>query len=203
VRGNARATNLATEFRAARVEHDFFTVCRTPELACKVTLQPIDRYPGLLDASIIFSDILVVPQAMGMTVEMVPKLGPHFPDPLNVPADMAKLTKIVDVDAELGYVFDALTLTRKELKGRVPLIGFAGAPWTLMAYMVEGGGSKTFSKAKSWLYLYPNESKELLQRITDVIVEYLIGQVRAGAQVRLNKMLAVLKLSAGRWANWC
>lgn len=150
-----------------------------------VTIQPIDRYVGLLDAAIIFSDILVVPQAMGMTVEMLEQKGPHFPDPLNVPEDMAKLHQVVDVQSELAYVFDAITLTRMQLGGRVPLFGFAGAPWTLMAYMIEGGGSKTFSKAKTWLVRYPQASHDLLQRITDVVVDFLIGQVKAGAQVLL------------------
>jgi len=124
---------VAVEFRAERVENDFFKICRTPELATKVTLQPIDRYDGLLDASIIFSDILVIPQAMGMTVEMVPGKGPHFPDPLVLPQDMAsKLKEKVDVHSELQYVYDAITMTRHALDGRVPLIGFVGAPWTLM-----------------------------------------------------------------------
>jgi len=110
--------------------------------------------------------------------------GPHFPDPLNTPEDVhTKLHKVVDVEKELGYVFEAITLTRKELKGEVPLIGFSGAPWTLFAYMIEGGGSKTLQKAKSWLYLYPSESKQLLHRIAEVCAEYLVGQVKAGAQV--------------------
>ncbi|KAG9044428.1 Uroporphyrinogen decarboxylase in heme biosynthesis [Tulasnella sp. UAMH 9824] len=170
------------EFRALREKHDFFEICRTPALACEITLQPIRRYSGLLDASIIFSDILVVPQAMGLVVEMLPAKGPHFPDPLNEPADVARLKETVDVNTELKYVFDAITLTRKELKGQVPLIGFTGAPWTLMAYMIEGGGSKTLTKAKTWLWKYPEESKALLKRITDVCVEYLVGQVKAGAQ---------------------
>ena len=145
-------------------------------------MQPIRRYSGLLDAAIIFSDILVVPQAMGMEVIMQP--GPFFPDPLNTPDDINKLHDHVDVYKELGYVFDAITMTRKELKGEIPLIGFCGAPWTLFAYMIEGGGSKTFQKAKSWLFKYPQESKALLMRIADVCVEYLVGQVKAGAQVR-------------------
>jgi len=171
------------EFRAVRAEHEFFEICRTPHLACEITLQPIRRYSGLVDAAIIFSDILVVPQAMGMDVIMNP--GPHFPDPLNTPEDAhTKLHKVVDVEKELGYVFEAITLTRKELKGEVPLIGFSGAPWTLFAYMIEGGGSKTLQKAKSWLYLYPSESKDLLYRIAEVCVGYLVGQVKAGAQVR-------------------
>ena len=152
-------------------------------MACKVTLQPIDRYGELLDASIIFSDILVVPQAMGLEVQMIPQKGPHFPDPLKTPADMERLHTTVDVDKSLSYVYDAITLTRKELKGRVPLFGFVGAPWTLMAYMIEGGGSKTLSKAKTWLFKHPQESHQLLQRITDILVDFLVGQVRAGAQV--------------------
>lgn len=164
-----------------RKKHEFFEVCRTPELATEVTLQPIRRYTGLLDAAIIFSDILVVPQAMGMEVLMNP--APFFPDPLRVPADIEKLTKDVDVQKELGYVFDAITQTRTALKGEVPLIGFCGAPWTLFAYMVEGGGSKTLQLAKSWLFKHPEESKALLMRIADVCVDYLVGQIKAGAQV--------------------
>ena len=170
------------EFRAVREKHGFFDICRTPDLACEITLQPIRRYSGLVDAAIIFSDILVVPQAMGMEVIMNP--GPHFPDPLNTPEDVdTKLHKVVNVEKELGYVFDAITLTRKELKGEVPLIGFSGAPWTLFAYMIEGGGSKTLQKAKSWLYKYPSESKVLLHRIAEVCAEFLVGQAKAGAQV--------------------
>jgi uroporphyrinogen decarboxylase len=173
------------------VTNDFFTVCRTPELACEVTLQPIDRYGELLDASIIFSDILVVPQAMGLEVQMVPQKGPHFPEPLKTPADLERLTKDVDVGTSLKYVYDAITLTRKKLDGRVPLFGFVGGPWTLMAYMIEGGGSKTLSKAKGWLFRHPKESHELLQRITDLLVDFLVGQVRAGAQVlNVNPVVA-------------
>jgi uroporphyrinogen decarboxylase len=178
-----QAGRYLPEFRKARVTNDFFTVCRTPELACEVTLQPIDRYGELLDASIIFSDILVVPQAMGLEVQMVPQKGPHFPEPLKTPADLERLKKDVDVDTSLKYVYDAITLTRKKLEGRVPLFGFVGGPWTLMAYMIEGGGSKTLSKAKSWLFRHPKQSHELLQRITDILVDFLAGQVRAGAQV--------------------
>ncbi|KAJ3290329.1 Uroporphyrinogen decarboxylase in heme biosynthesis [Borealophlyctis nickersoniae] len=177
-----QAGRYLPEFREVRAQHDFFTVCRTPSLACLVTLQPIDRYP-LLDASIIFSDILVVPQALGLEVQMLPEKGPHFPAPLVTPADMSRLKTEVNVDVELGYVFDAITLTRQGLDGRVPLFGFVGAPWTLMAYMIEGGGSKTLSKAKTWLWKWPQESKALLQRITDVIVDFLVGQVKAGAQL--------------------
>ena len=173
--------STSIEFRKVREDHEFFEICRTPELAKQITLQPVRRYSGLVDAAIIFSDILVVPQAMGMEVLMNP--GPYFPDPLNTPNDIAKLSKVVDVDKELGYVFEAITTTRKALEGEVPLIGFCGAPWTLFAYMVEGGGTKTFQKSKTWLFKYPQESKDLLVRIADVCVEFLIGQVKAGAQV--------------------
>src|SRR3954447_2020704 len=119
---------------------------------------------------------------------MIPGKGPHFPSPLEVPEDIdSKLNKKVDVYKELGYVFDAITMTRKELKGRVPLIGFIGAPWTLMAYMIEGGGSNNLSKSKTWLFKYPEESKRLLKIITDIAVDFLIGQIKAGAQVMINK----------------
>ncbi|KAG0277503.1 Uroporphyrinogen decarboxylase in heme biosynthesis [Linnemannia exigua] len=173
----------AREFRKVREEHEFFEIVRTPELATKVTLQPIDRYDGLLDAAIIFSDILVVPQALGLVVEMLPGKGPSFPNPLTSPKDMRRLKRHVDVHKELQFVFDAITMTRHALEGRVPLIGFTGAPWTQMAYMVEGGGSKTFSKAKTWIFQHPKESHTLLQRITDVSVDYLVAQVHAGAQL--------------------
>ncbi|CAG8504479.1 17855_t:CDS:2 [Acaulospora morrowiae] len=179
-----QAGRYLPEFREERRKHDFFTICRTPELATLVTLQPIDRYDGLLDAAIIFSDILVIPQALGLVVEMVPEKGPVLPNPLVVPEDIdTKLQKNVDVYQELGYVFKAITMTRKALNGRVPLLGFIGAPWTLMAYMIEGGGSNTLSKAKTWLFRYPEAAKRLLQKITDVAVDFLIGQIIAGAQM--------------------
>jgi uroporphyrinogen decarboxylase len=123
-----------------------------------------------------------VPEALGLTVEMVSGQGPTFPEPLATPDDLDRLVD-PNIDAALGHVFDALTRTRHELEGRVPLIGFAGAPWTLMAYMVEGGGSKSYRHARAWLYRHPDASKALLRRITDVVAEYLIGQVEAGAQM--------------------
>lgn len=174
------------EYHQAKGGHDFFECCRDPEIASTLTLQPIERFAGLLDASIIFSDILVVPQALGMVVEMVDKKGPHFPDPLRSPDDgqySKVLEKKVDVAAELDYVYKAITLTRKKLKGRVPLIGFCGAPWTLFCYMVEGGGTKLFIESKKWIYRFPEESKALLQKIAEVCVEYLALQVQAGAQL--------------------
>ncbi len=175
------------EFLEVRKDHTFFECCQTPAIACELTLQPIRRFKGLLDAAIIFCDILVVPVAMGMPVEMNP--APSLPNPLRTPADMDTLLRPapIDVDKELGYVFEAVRMTRIALDGEVPLIGFCGAPWTLMAYMIEGGGSKTFQRAKEWLYRWPEESKKLLMRIADVCVDLLVGQVLAGAQVRRDR----------------
>lgn len=175
-----QAGRYLPEYRAVREDHDFFEVVETPDLAAEVTIQPVDRFP--LDAAILFSDIMVVPEAMGLTVKMVSGQGPTFPAPLSTPDEMDRLVT-PDVEAALGHVLEALTVTRKQLNGRVPLIGFSGAPWTLMAYMVEGGGSKSYRRARSWLYRHPEASKALLQRITDVVAEYLIRQVEAGAQM--------------------
>lgn len=125
----------------------------------------------------------MIPQALGMTVEMIPGKGPVFPEPLATPDDLKKLKSSVDVTEALGYVFEALSLTRHQIDGQVPLFGFCGGPWTLMSYMIEGGGSKNFSKCKGWLYKYPDASHELLKIIEKVSVNYLVEQVRAGAQL--------------------
>ncbi|KAI0841965.1 uroporphyrinogen decarboxylase [Hypoxylon sp. FL0890] len=181
-----QAGRYLPEYHEAKGGRDFFECCRNPEIASTLTLQPIERFAGLLDASIIFSDILVIPQALGMVVEMVEKQGPHFPEPLKSPDDgqySKVLNKNVDVAAELDYVYKAITLTRKKLNGRVPLIGFCGAPWTLFCYMVEGGGTKLFIQSKKWIYRYPDATKALLQKISEVCVEYLALQVQAGAQL--------------------
>jgi uroporphyrinogen decarboxylase len=175
-----QAGRYLPEFRELREKYDFFELCQDPELATQVTLQPIDRYPDLIDAAIIFSDILVIPQAMGMEVLMNP--GPVFTRPLNVPEDVQDL-QTDRVKERLQYVYDAITLTRNRLAGRVPLIGFCGAPWTLMSYMIEGGGSKTLQKSKTWLFKYPDQSKALLQLITTACIDFLVGQVEAGAQL--------------------
>jgi len=153
-------------------------------VASTLTLQPIERYAGLVDAAIIFSDILVIPQAMGMVVEMVDKKGPHFPNPLLGPADGQYdelIKRNVDVAKELDYVYKAIALTRKKLDGRVPLIGFCGAPWTLFCYMV--GNSKLSKECKTWIFKYSDEAKVLLQKISGLCVDYLALQVKAGAQV--------------------
>uniref|UniRef100_A0A8C3TS66 Uroporphyrinogen decarboxylase n=1 Tax=Catharus ustulatus TaxID=91951 RepID=A0A8C3TS66_CATUS len=175
-----QAGRYLPEFRETRASQDFFATCQSPKLCCELTLQPLRRFP--LDAAIIFSDILVVPQALGMEVVMVSGKGPVFTEPLKEVEDLLKLRQKVDVTAELGYVFQAITLTRHTLEGKVPLIGFSGAPWTLMSYMIEGGGSTTMAKAKSWLYRHPEASHRLLRLLADVIIDYLVGQVAAGAQ---------------------
>ncbi|KAM9242149.1 uroporphyrinogen decarboxylase isoform 4-T4 [Dugong dugon] len=171
---------LPVEFRETRATQDFFSTCRSPETCCELTLQPLRRFP--LDAAIIFSDILVVPQALGMEVTMVPGKGPSFPEPLREERDLEHLRDPAAAASELAYVFQAITLTRKRLDGRVPLIGFAGAPWTLMTYMIEGSSSSTMAKAKRWLYQRPQASHQLLRILTDTLIPYLVGQVAAGAQ---------------------
>ncbi|KAG5893080.1 hypothetical protein JTB14_029476 [Gonioctena quinquepunctata] len=174
-----QAGRYLPEFMEFRKQHSFFDICQTPSLACEVTLMPIRRYD--LDAAIIFSDILVIPQALGMTVEMRPGVGPVLPEPLTV-EKMKDLQKDGAV-TRLNYVGEAITLTRHKLEGKVPLIGFSGAPWTLMGYMIEGGGSKTLSKAKKWLYENPEISHQLLKLLADVITDYLVMQIEAGAQI--------------------
>ncbi|KIL00288.1 hypothetical protein PAXRUDRAFT_821832 [Paxillus rubicundulus Ve08.2h10] len=175
-----QAGRYLPEFRKLREKHDFFEICQTPELAKQITLQPIDRYPDLIDAAIIFSDILVIPQAMGMEVLMNP--GPFFTKPLEVPEDVQNL-QTEGVKERLQYVYDAIRLTRTQLLGRVPLIGFCGSPWTLMSYMIEGGASKTLQKSKTWLFKYPDQSKALLELITTACIAFLVGQAEAGAQL--------------------
>ncbi|CAG2162501.1 unnamed protein product [Oppiella nova] len=186
-----QAGRYLPEFQLFRQKHNFFDICRSPELASEVTLMPIRRFD--LDAAIIFSDILVIPQALGMEVQMVGGVGPVLPTPLTKPEDIKTLLKLdIDVEKELDYVMKAITLTRHKLEGKVPLIGFSGAPFTLMAYMIEGGGSKTLAKTKKWLYQYPDESLQLLDELTHVIIAYLVAQVKAGAQ-----LLQVFESNAG------
>lgn len=182
-----QAGRYLPQYHKEKGDLDFFACCRSPEVASNLTIQPIDEYPDLIDAAIIFSDILVIPQALGMEVEMVEGLGPRFPHRLESPKD-EQFGKVIGqgtevVKKELGYVFEAISMTRRKLRGRVPLYGFCGAPWTLLCYMVEGGGSKIFREAKTWIYEWPVESKKLLQKLAEVCVEYLALQIKAGAQV--------------------
>jgi uroporphyrinogen decarboxylase len=180
-----QAGRYLPEYHKAKGNRDFFECCRDPEVASTLTLQPVERYAGLIDAAIIFSDILVVPQAMGMEVYMAPEKGPVFSEPLREPDEQFKkiMEKEVDVKAELGYVFEAISLTRKKLDGRVPLFGFCGAPFTILCYMVEGSGSRIFQYMKTWIYKYKRESAQLLQKIAELSTEYLAQQVVAGAQI--------------------
>lgn len=180
-----QAGRYLPEYHVVKGKRDFFETCRDPKIAAEITIQPIEHFPGLIDVAIIFNDILVIPQALGMTVEMVDKVGPHFPEPLRTPEDIKRLKKSSEVVIKdcLGWSLDAITLTRHQLDGRVPLFGFVGAPFTLLAYMLEGGSSRMHKWTKEWLYKYPEECHEVLQRITDVAVDYLAHQVIAGAQL--------------------
>ncbi|MHA4807977.1 uroporphyrinogen decarboxylase [Flavitalea flava] len=175
-----QAGRYLPDYIKLREKYSFFERCQTPELATEITIQPIEQVG--VDAAIIFSDILVVPQAMGLEVQMVEGKGPFLPDPVKQPKDLDRLI-LPDVEEKLGYVFDALRLTKKTLDGRVPLIGFAGAPWTLLCYMVQGKGSKTFDEAKEFCYTQPETAHLLLQMITDTTIAYLKGQAKAGADV--------------------
>ena len=175
-----QAGRVLPEYRATRSKaKNFIEFVKNPELACEVTIQPVDILG--VDAAIIFSDILVIPEAMGLPYEMIEAKGPSFPNTIKSKNDIDKL-KIAEA-GDLDYVMQALKLTKKELNNRVPLIGFCGAPWTIFAYMIEGGGSKTFSKAKQFLYTQPELSHQLLEKITQSSINYLKGQVSAGADL--------------------
>ena len=176
-----QAGRYLPEYRATRERAgDFLVMCKTPELACEVTLQPLARYP--LDAAILFSDILTIPDAMGLGLTMIEKQGPHFEKPVRTPAEIKALS-VPDPESELGYVMDAVRLIRKELDGKVPLIGFAGSPWTLATYMVEGGPSKEYSLVKGMMYDDPATMHHLLNVLADAVAQYLNAQIAAGVQV--------------------
>ena len=175
-----QAGRYLPQYMVLREKYGFFERCQTPELACEITIQPVDIIG--VDAAILFSDILVVPQAMGMEVQLIESKGPNLPNPIKTDKDLQRL-RIPEVDESLGYVFDAIKLIKQELNGRVPLIGFAGAPWTLLCYMVQGKGSKTFDEAKAFCYTQPELAHQLLQMITDTTIAYLKGQVAAGADM--------------------
>ncbi|MFT7055062.1 MAG: uroporphyrinogen decarboxylase [Roseivirga sp.] len=176
-----QAGRILPEYRAVRNSlSGFIELVKTPDLAAEVTIQPVDILG--VDAAIIFSDILVIPEAMGLPYEMIEKKGPWFPNVIKSEADLAKLN-IADASTDLGYVIDAIKVTKRELAGRVPLIGFAGAPWTIFCYMVEGHGSKTFSNARKMLYTQPELANKLLDMITKSTIAYLKAQVEAGANI--------------------
>jgi uroporphyrinogen decarboxylase len=177
-----QAGRILPEYRALRQKFpDFKAFVKTPEAAAEATIQPVDALG--VDAAIIFSDILVIPEAMGLDYEMIEAKGPRFPRTIQGAHDINALVSGKEAAARLEYVYEALRITRSALAGRVPLIGFAGAPWTIFAYMIEGGGSKTFSKARRMLYAEPEMSHRLLQKITDTTIEYLRGQVAAGVDL--------------------
>lgn len=177
-----QAGRILPQYRALRAElSGFIELVTTPDLAAEVTVQPIDELG--VDAAIIFSDILVIPEALGLRYTMVEKVGPRFPELIKSMADVEKLRPAHDAPSHLGYVYDALDATKKLLNNRVPLIGFAGAPWTLFAYMTEGGGSKTFSKARAMLYRDPKLAHALLERIAIATAAYLKGKIHHGADL--------------------
>lgn len=173
-----QAGRYLPEYIVLRNRYGFFERCQTPALACEITLQPVDIIG--VDAAILFSDILVVPQAMGMEVQLIEHKGPVLPEPIRSEKDLERIV-VPDVQDRLHYVFDAIKLIKQELNDRVPLIGFAGAPWTLLCYMVQGKGSKTFDEAKAFCYKNPVLAHTLLQRITDTTIAYLKAQIAAGA----------------------
>jgi uroporphyrinogen decarboxylase len=173
-----QAGRYLPDYIKLRDKYDFFTRVQTPELAAEITLQPVDQVG--VDAAIIFSDILVIPQAMGLEVLMEEGKGPSLPKTIQTQKDIDELNTS-DAEYHLKYVLDALSLTKKELNGRVPLIGFAGAPWTILCYMVEGKGSKTWDKAKQIAYTQPELTHALLQKITNITIDYLKAQIKAGA----------------------
>lgn len=172
-----QAGRYLPEYRAIRAKSDFLTMCKTPELAAEVTIQPIDIID--VDAAILFSDILVIPEAMGMHLEMNEGKGPVFPNPIRT-ADDAKKLNDIDPTKELKYVLDAVTLTKKNLNNRVPLIGFSGSPWTLLTYMVEGKGSKNFSEVKKLIYNNPELAHSILEKLSKTIADYLSAKIEAG-----------------------
>src|ERR1700733_3113320 len=176
-----QAGRCLPEYRAMRSEHSFLEMIRSPELVAQVTIQPVDLVD--VDAAIIFSDILVVPEAMGMELVVEEgKGGPRFPEPIRLYKQIKEL-KDIDPKKSLSYVMDAIRMTKEKLAGRVPLIGFSGAPWTLFAYMVDGQGSKDFHHAKQMIYTRREDAHLLLRKISDVVAQYLIAQIEAGADI--------------------
>ncbi|MEI8135482.1 MAG: uroporphyrinogen decarboxylase [bacterium] len=176
-----QAGRYLPEYRALRSKHDFLTMVKTPELASEVTVQPVDLVG--VDAAIIFSDILVIPEAMGMHLVVEEgKGGPRFTNPIRLFTQIRDL-KSVDPSTDLKYVADAIKLTQEKLRGRVPLIGFSGAPWTLFCYMIEGSGSKDFRHAKEMVFTRPDEAHKLLQKVASAVADYLVMQIEAGADV--------------------
>ena len=176
-----QAGRYLPEYRATRGQAgDFMSLCKNTELACEVTMQPLERYE--LDAAILFSDILTIPDAMGLGLYFEEGEGPKFRKPVRTEADIEKL-EVINTASDLPYVTDAVSMIRRELNGRVPLIGFSGSPWTLATYMVEGQSSRDFARAKTMLYTQPEVMHQLLEKLALSVIDYLNAQIRAGAQV--------------------
>ncbi|MAR98886.1 MAG: uroporphyrinogen decarboxylase [Formosa sp.] len=175
-----QAGRYLPEFMQIKNKYDFFTRCRTPELASEITLQPIRRFG--MDAAILFCDILVIPQAMNIEVEMKSNFGPFLPNPIRTQKDLDRVI-VPDVNIELDYVYKAIKATKELLNNEVPLIGFAGSPWTVFCYCVQGQGSKNFDKAKAFCFSNPIAAHVLLQKITETTIAYLKAKVKAGVDV--------------------
>ena len=176
-----QAGRYLPEYRATRGQAgDFMSLCKNTELACEVTLQPLERYE--LDAAILFSDILTIPDAMGLGLYFEEGEGPKFRKPVRTEADIEQL-QVINTASDLPYVTDAVTMIRRELQGRVPLIGFSGSPWTLATYMIEGQSSRDFARAKTMLYTQPELMHQLLEKLSLSVIDYLNAQIKAGAQV--------------------
>ena len=175
-----QAGRYLPEYRETRARAgSFMDLCTNPDMACEVTLQPLDRYP--LDAAILFSDILTIPDAMGLGLYFETGEGPKFRKTTRTREDIENL-EVVDVDSQLSYVTNAVSTIFRELNGRVPLIGFSGSPWTLATYMIEGGSSKDFRRAKAMIYDQPELAHMLLDKLADSVIVYLNAQIQAGAQ---------------------
>lgn len=172
-----QAGRYLPEFMEIKAKYDFFTRCKTPELASEITVQPIRRYG--MDAAILFSDILVIPQAMNIAVEMKPDIGPWLPNPIRSEKDLDGVV-VPDIDQSLGYVMQAIKMTKEKLNDEIPLIGFAGSPWTILCYCVQGQGSKNFDKTKQFCFTQPQAAHTLLQKITDTTIAYLKEKITAG-----------------------
>jgi uroporphyrinogen decarboxylase len=176
-----QAGRYLPEYRQVRGQAgDFMSLCKNTELACEVTLQPLERFE--LDAAILFSDILTIPDAMGLGLYFAEGEGPKFHKPLRSEADIDQL-EVINTAADLTYVTDAVSMIRQELNGRVPLIGFSGSPWTLATYMIEGQSSRDFTRAKTMLYTQPELLHQLLEKLALSVIDYLNAQILAGAQV--------------------
>ncbi|MCF7983789.1 MAG: uroporphyrinogen decarboxylase [Thiohalocapsa sp.] len=178
-----QAGRYLPEYRETRAKAgSFMDLCRNPELACEVTIQPLERFP--LDAAILFSDILTIPDAMGLGLYFTEGEGPRFERPVRSAADVERIG-VPDPQNELRYVMDAVALIRKELGGRVPLIGFSGSPWTLATYMIEGGSTKNFANSKAMMFDRPDLMHDLLGKVADSVITYLNAQIESGAQAAM------------------